>query len=98
MQTDTDVIIIGAGVGGLVLALSLHQAGIGCRVFEAVAEIQPLGVGINLLPRAARGMDVLGLLPALYALGLHTQASRSDKRRGGKESVLQCIARWSTFY
>src|SRR3546814_8102174 len=82
MQTDTDVIIIGAGVGGLVLALSLHQAGIGCRVFEAVAEIQPLGVGINLLPHAARELDELGLLPALDALGVHTKESIFFTRHG----------------
>lgn len=82
MKTDTDVIIIGAGVGGLVLALSLHQAGIGCRVFEAVAEIQPLGVGINLLPHAARELDELGLLPALDALGVHTKESIFFTRHG----------------
>ncbi len=46
MKRETDVIIVGAGVGGLVLALSLHQAGIACRVYESVREIRPLGVGI----------------------------------------------------
>src|SRR5690606_36760573 len=82
MKTDTDVLIIGAGVGGLVLALSLHQAGIGCRVFEAVPEIRPLGVGINLLPHAARELDELGLLPALDAVGVHTKESIFFTRHG----------------
>lgn len=82
MKTDTDVVIIGAGVGGLVLALSLHQAGIGCRVFEAVPEIRPLGVGINLLPHAARELDELGLLPALDAVGVHTRESIFFTRHG----------------
>jgi 2-polyprenyl-6-methoxyphenol hydroxylase-like FAD-dependent oxidoreductase len=36
-----DVLIVGGGVGGLALALSLHQAGVSCRVFEAVPEILP---------------------------------------------------------
>lgn len=79
---DTDVIIVGAGVGGLVLALSLHQAGIACRVYEAVPEIKPLGVGINLLPHAARELDELGLLPALDKLGVHTKESIFFTRHG----------------
>jgi 2-polyprenyl-6-methoxyphenol hydroxylase-like FAD-dependent oxidoreductase len=79
---DTDVIIVGAGVGGLVLALSLHQAGIACRVYEAVPEIKPLGVGINLLPHAARELDELGLLPMLDKLGVHTRESIFFTRHG----------------
>ncbi|WP_191578845.1 flavin-dependent oxidoreductase [Achromobacter insolitus] len=82
MRTDTDVIIVGAGVGGLVLALSLHQAGISCRVFEAVREMKPLGVGINLLPHATRELDELGLLPALDAIAVRTRESVFYTRHG----------------
>lgn len=79
---DTDVIIVGAGVGGLVLALSLHQAGIACRIYESVPEIKPLGVGINLLPHAARELDELGLLPMLDKVGVHTKESIFFTRHG----------------
>lgn len=79
---DTEVIIVGAGVGGLVLALSLHQAGIACRVYEAIPDIKPLGVGINLLPHAARELDELGLLPALDKIGVHTKESIFFTRHG----------------
>ena len=41
------VIIAGAGIGGLTLGLSLHQAGIPFRIYEAVEQLAPLGVGIN---------------------------------------------------
>ena len=37
------ILIAGAGIGGLTLALSLHAAGIDVKVFEAVKEIKPLG-------------------------------------------------------
>ena len=47
-----EVLIVGGGIGGLTLALSLHQAEVPCRVFEAAPEIKPLGVGVNLLPHA----------------------------------------------
>ena len=56
-----EVIIVGAGVGGLTLGLALHAAGIPCRVFESAAEIKPIGVGINLLPHATKELAALGL-------------------------------------
>ena len=40
---------------------TLHQIGVPCVVFEAVAELQPLGVGINLQPNAVRELYDLGL-------------------------------------
>ncbi|WP_422366931.1 flavin-dependent oxidoreductase [Pelagibius sp.] len=67
------VLVAGAGIGGLTLALSLHQAGIPVRVFEAVRELKPLGVGINLQPHAVRELTELGLLDRLDAIGLRTE-------------------------
>src|SRR5439155_1320470 len=48
------VLIAGGGIGGLTLALSLHQIGVPARAFESVPELKPLGVGINVLPHAVR--------------------------------------------
>ena len=67
------ILIAGGGVGGLTLALSLHQAGIACRVFEAAPEIRSLGVGINLLSHAMRELTELGLLDALRAVAVETR-------------------------
>lgn len=75
MKLDTDVIIVGAGIGGLTLALSLHQAGIACQIYEAVPELRPLGVGINLMPHASRELDELGLLPELDKIAVRATES-----------------------
>ena len=64
------VAIAGAGIGGLVAALSLDAIGVEVTVFEAVDEIRPAGVGINLLPHSTRELDALGLLERLTARAL----------------------------
>ena len=67
------LLIIGGGIGGLVTALSLHQAGIDVEIFEQTQELRELGVGINLLPHAVKELAALGLLPALDAAGIRTR-------------------------
>ncbi|MDM0104830.1 flavin-dependent oxidoreductase [Variovorax sp. J22R24] len=54
------VLIAGGGIGGIALALTLHQIGVPCVVYEAVPDLQPLGVGINLQPNAVRELYDLG--------------------------------------
>ncbi|MFL6624266.1 MAG: flavin-dependent oxidoreductase [Sulfurifustis sp.] len=72
-STEEDVIVIGAGIGGLTLALALHEAGIGARVYESVPQIKPLGVGINILPHASRELSRLGLEEALARAAVTTR-------------------------
>ncbi len=65
------ILIAGGGIGGLVLALTLHQIGVRCTVFESVRELKPLGVGINLQPNAVRELEDLGIgEAALDAVGI----------------------------
>ena len=77
-----DVVIIGAGIGGLTLALQLKRAGIPCRVLEAALEIKPIGVGINLLPHAMRDLAALGLEAPLAARGVITSEAVFFNRFG----------------
>jgi 2-polyprenyl-6-methoxyphenol hydroxylase-like FAD-dependent oxidoreductase len=72
METDMKVAIAGAGIGGLTLALMLHERGIEVDVYEAVSEIRPLGVGINLLPHASQQLCQLGLESCLAEQGVET--------------------------
>ncbi len=71
MARDTDpVLIAGAGIAGLSLALTCHQIGVPVRVYESVRELQPLGVGINLQPNAVRELYDLGLSGDLPQIGI----------------------------
>ena len=70
------VVIAGGGIGGLTAALSLHEAGIDVVVHDAVADITPLGVGINILPHAARELIDLGLEAAVDRIAIRTSAMR----------------------
>jgi 2-polyprenyl-6-methoxyphenol hydroxylase-like FAD-dependent oxidoreductase len=77
-----DVIIIGAGIGGLTLALALHRSGLPCRVYEAAPEIKGLGLGINILPHAMRELAALGLEDALAAVAVTTREAVFYNRFG----------------
>lgn len=58
---DETVLIAGGGIGGLALALTLHEIGVPCIVFESVRQLKPLGVGINIQPNAVRELEDLGV-------------------------------------
>ncbi|MBX3619914.1 MAG: flavin-dependent oxidoreductase [Rhizobacter sp.] len=66
------IAIAGGGIGGLTLALALHQRDIDCTVYEAVRELRPLGVGINLLPHSVKVLAELGLQESLAATAIET--------------------------
>src|SRR6187401_419770 len=68
-----EVLVIGAGIGGLTLGLMLHRAGIPCRIFEAAPELKAVGVGINILPHASRELCALGLEQALSRVSVITR-------------------------
>lgn len=76
------IVIAGAGIGGLAAALCLHEKGFKVRVCEAVATLQPLGVGINILPHAAGVLHGLGLGAALDEVAIRTRAVEYRTRFG----------------
>lgn len=82
MDSNQQVLIIGGGVTGLTLALSLHALGIPCRVYEAASELKWLGVGINLLPHAMRELTELGLADRLEAKAVATREMSFYNRFG----------------
>ena len=79
---DPLVIVAGGGIGGLATALTLHQIGVPCLVFESVREMRPLGVGINLQPNAVRELYDLGISEEdLDRVGLPASSRTNDAER-----------------
>lgn len=77
-----EVMIIGGGIGGLTLALTLHARNIPCRVYEAAEEIRALGVGVSLLPHSTKVLDTLGLNERIAAVAVSTRATTFFNRFG----------------
>ncbi|MFO1085158.1 MAG: flavin-dependent oxidoreductase [Reyranellaceae bacterium] len=76
------IVIAGAGIGGLTAAMCLKRAGFEVAVYEAVGELRPLGVGINIQAGAVRVLSSLGLEPELAATGIETRELRYANRHG----------------
>lgn len=77
------ILIAGAGIGGLISALSLEHAGFtDIVVAERTEEIRGLGVGINLLPHAIRELTEIGVVDRISALGVEPSTLGYYNRHG----------------
>ncbi len=61
MASSRNVIIAGAGIGGLTASLMLAQAGFRVTLLEQAAKLSELGAGIQLSPNATHILIALGL-------------------------------------
>jgi hypothetical protein len=66
--TELRVAIIGAGMGGLSLALALRERGMVARVFEQASELTEIGATIALSANAIREFGRLGLADDLASM------------------------------
>ena len=82
MPSSGEVMIIGAGIGGLTLAVALAQRGIPAQVYETAPELKPIGVGLNLLPHAVAELAALDLFAALAERAVLTQEAVFFNRFG----------------
>ncbi len=69
-MTNHKFAIIGGGIAGLSAAISLKQAGILAHVYEAAAEITPIGAGLALAANAIQAFDRLGIQKEVLNKGL----------------------------
>jgi 2-polyprenyl-6-methoxyphenol hydroxylase-like FAD-dependent oxidoreductase len=97
----TGVLVVGAGIGGLAAALSMHAAGVECMVVDKVRELTSAGVGINLQPHAVRELDELGVGVELAGLGVPTSElvhyDRFGNRIWGQPRGIAAGYRWPQY-
>lgn len=55
-----NVVVVGAGIGGLTTAAALARVGIECTVYEQTGRLGEVGAGIQLAPNATRLLQRLG--------------------------------------
>lgn len=70
----SDILIAGAGVGGLTAALALAARGFSVRIFERAPELVEVGAGLQLSPNATRLLDSLGLGVELRKVAVRPEA------------------------
>jgi salicylate hydroxylase len=67
---DTDVVVVGGGIGGLANAYALASAGHRVRVLERAPAFAEVGAGLQLAPNATRILREWGLLDEVIARGM----------------------------
>lgn len=61
IDKDQTIAIVGAGIGGLSLAIGLARAGFRPKVYEQATELGDVGAGISLSPNAMMALSYLGV-------------------------------------
>ncbi len=69
-----DIVIIGAGIGGLAAAAALLQRGHRVRVYEQAAQLGEVGAGVQMSANAVKALDHLGLRQAYEPLAVRPKA------------------------
>jgi 2-polyprenyl-6-methoxyphenol hydroxylase-like FAD-dependent oxidoreductase len=77
------IIIVGAGIGGLTVAVALQRAGFHVAVYERAAALKPVGAGLTIQPNAVLALRRMGLGEEVERRGAPLRAGallRSDGR------------------
>ena len=85
------ILIAGAGIGGLGVALALARQGIACRIIERAPEIREVGAGIQLGPNGFRAFERLGVAEAMDAISFRPKCVRLIDSVDGVELSRQTL-------
>ena len=83
-SSEIDVLIVGAGVGGLTLAHALMQRGKNIRILESAAVLENVGAGIQIPPNAVKVLRALGLENTVMKTAFQPRAIEARMGRSGR--------------
>jgi salicylate hydroxylase len=83
-QLDLKIAIIGAGIGGLTLALALREHGIDAQLYEQTDELREVGAAVALSANATRFYEHMGLRAAFDAVSAEIPALIYRDGRSGE--------------
>lgn len=107
-ESGEDIVIVGAGLAGLAVALGLHRKGVGSVVLESSPALRASGFAFATWPNAFRALDALGVGDKIRNLHVQAQALRvassstgtvareldfSGKQGGGAPFEFRCVRR-----
>lgn len=82
-MADIDVVICGAGIGGLAAAAALRRQGISTTVLEQAPQLGEIGAGLQIGPNATRVLHLLGLQDAMDRISLEVQETVNRRWQDG---------------
>ena len=85
MNANSIIIVAGAGIAGLCLALVLRKQGVAVRVLERSPELTEVGAGIQISANGMRVLRWLGLEEEMRAVACNPQFFRAVDWRDGHE-------------
>jgi salicylate hydroxylase len=86
------VAIIGAGLGGLAVAIALHRKGIDAQVYEKARFLRAVGAGLSIVPNGLNSLEAIapGIVESLKQAGSQTRMLTLKKSTGeiiGQQAV-----------
>jgi salicylate hydroxylase len=78
------VAIIGAGLGGLAVAIALRKQGIDAQVYEKAHSLRPVGAGLTLFPNGLNSLEAIapGIVDSLKHAASQTRVTNFKKSTG----------------
>ncbi|WP_298397527.1 FAD-dependent monooxygenase [Sphingobium sp.] len=94
MKEKLKIAVVGAGLGGLTLAILLEKAGYNYTVYEQAPQLTRLGAGINLYPNTTQVMKAIGLLDQMLAVGNRPESWLNREWDTGRVYFAQLEDEW----
>lgn len=97
------IVVVGAGIGGLTLALGLLRRGFDVDIYEQADELGELGAGVQISPNGTHALAELGALDALAAVSSEPDAKKIRLWNTGQSWSLfdlgpDCVAQYGYPY